>query len=506
MRSSLKLLKRYKRGVVVFILLLFAISLSFFLSTFPYLNFGYDFTIGFDSGKYIYDLKNKTSTSISSVSLWVEPGLNTNLLFIHSITNIDPAFIFKFILPLFVSAYFIIIVFLFTYRITKFYTAALFSSFYLASSTIFLNGTFDSFYRQIFGTIIFMAFFYFFDKFYRNKSLNLVSLLLLSILGAGIIMSHRAISLLFILSLVIPSIVYLRNKDYMNLGFIISIFLVSILISSVYWLTIAATNIQIVKDAIVMSTKGNTGGERVIKNLNRDDNQLLGYLMSIWSSFIPFLGIVYSISKKKWSSVLLFTLLLMIYIYIKATFSNRFLFNLEIFFSILAGYFIFQLSKIVRSKIYIVFLFITVILVNSALAYNISSNRVPYVPYETPSIKWVERNVTKDSSIIIAPDALSTILTSMGYKTSTYALPLEGDTQITKTEDFLAYGYKDLSLIKNELSSYQNVYVIFGEWNVSVPFARTDNTIPLDKWDSTGLADKLYEGDPYILRVYKIKI
>src|SRR5258705_12874694 len=125
-------LKQSKKQILVFIMLFLIVTLTIFLKIVPYLKNDYYYLIGFDSGKYVYDLKYKASTTLNSLDLWSEPGLNTNLTAFTSLTPIDPIIVYKYILPIFVSIFFILISYLFTKEISGSPIAGIFAAMYLS--------------------------------------------------------------------------------------------------------------------------------------------------------------------------------------------------------------------------------------------------------------------------------------------------------------------------------------------------------------------------------------
>jgi hypothetical protein len=489
----------------IFLALLSSVIIATYLKVFPYIQNHYDFLIGFDSGKYVYDLIYLTSTGTTNIDLWVEPGFNTFLASLNTSLAIDPIFLFQYILPLVISVYFCVIIYLLTKSIIKSTFESVLSTFFFATSPIFVNAFFDSYYRQLFATMIFMAFLYFINKTVIQKEISGKTIVLSALLGAGIIMSHRAISLLYILTIAICyCLFFIHNKKIVQKEFFLS-FLVALILSSVYWIFIVLPNLTILKDSVLLSLEGKSGGERIIKSLERSDNQIIGYLKSIGTSFLPFIGALFLLIKKRLYPFTYLVVLLIFYIFFRAIFANRFMLNLDLLFAVSSGVAIFFLNQ-KFNRLIVYFIAFSIIILNFLYSYDIAAKRIPYIPHKTASVTWVETNIPRDGTLIFAPDALSTILTSMGYRTTTYEFPLKGETQITKTEDFLIFGHQDLTIIDYDFSKFNNVYVIFGDWNIYNPFIRTNRTIPIAKWDNSQYAVKLYEGDAYIKRVYKIAL
>ncbi len=490
-----------------FILLLLSICIAFLLKELPYIVNNYPYLIGFDSGRYIYNLIHRTSTSINSIDIWTEPGLNTMLVSLNSVVQLPPAVIYKVIMPLVSSITFPIIVFLYTKKITKSNIAGAYSSLFIATSTIFLNSTFDSFYRQMYSTIIFMVFLYFLQLIFIENAFKFKHIILLAILGAGIIVSHRGITILYVGSLFILFVKLFIERKFRLLKYIVILGSISIMISSIYWLVILKDNLIVLKEAIINSTKKNSGGERIIKTLKRSDNQIQGYISSISTSFLPILGVILLTIKQKFNLLTLFTIFLIVYIYFKATFSNRFLFNLELFMVVAVGVVFHYMLKNFNRKILMI-LFSAIILLNLMDSINITYERKPYVIEETESTAWVKKNISLTNSIIFAPDALSTIFAQLGYTTAVNDFPIEIGSgkkdSATLAELFLTNGYKDVRLLK-DVHNYKFIYIVFGDWNITNPLPRAKHTIDISMWDKSKYFERLYTGDPLIRRVYLYK-
>jgi hypothetical protein len=503
----MNLISKYGEKSVVLTLLSLLIVLTAIFKILPYATFNYYYLIGFDSGKYVYDLKYHSSTDLSQLDLWSEPGLNINLTFFNSVANVDPIYVYKYFLPFFVSIFFIIMVYLFAKEITNSPFAGIYASIYLTISTVFLNSTFDSYYRQIFGSIIFMMFLFYAYKAYRNSNMSLKYAILLGTLGAGIIVSHRAITLLFFIILFILFILYTFNRKFSLYKYILVIMVSSLIMSSAYWLVILNQNLIVLKEAVFLSVGGKSGGNSTIKQLARNDNQLLGYLTTIPLSFLPFISLFYITLKKRIHILTSFIIIFLIYIYFKQIFANRFLFNLEILFSIIIGVYLYSLQKILNSKVFII---ISCLMLTFGIIFVINSSikRRPYLDNKTASIVWIENNIDPKKSIFFAPDALSTILTQAGYDTTLYKYPIvlgSGVDPITITEIAIVHSCEDPSLINGKFNKNIDVYIAFDKWNIFNPMPKTQEKIPLDKLDNCPLYEKIYTGDSYIQRIYKLR-
>jgi hypothetical protein len=496
-----------KSNIISTLIVFLFIVTNIFLRIFPYLFYEYDFLIGFDSGKYQSELVDKISVSPETVDLWVEPGLNTNLYALILLTNISASDIYRYVLPILFSITFVIMIFLISKRYSNTNIGYISSLVFFTTSPILLNSTFDSFYRQILASLLFMAFLYIVEPIYQSLKIQRSTILLLSIMGAGIIFTHRAISLLYVLSL---GVLFIRFFIYQRSGCfkIILIGFGSILLSLPYLLQILQENILVVRDTIQMSVQGTAGGERVIKTLSREDNQIVGYIKNYdLSAVFIILSVILSLYKRQIYFVTLIMLLLIVYILGKATFSNRYIFNLELIFVISIGFIFTYLGQVLQRKLVLLFL-IVYFLITCMTTIQISNTRKPYVPYRTESISWVENNINPNNSIIVAPAPLATIFTSMGYSTSIYEIPLkvgQKDQRIPQTEEILLYGHQDLRHLHNLTNTTDNVYIIFGEWYLYNPLSRIEQNISLSDWEQSSYFEKIYEGDGYIYRIYKLK-
>jgi hypothetical protein len=490
---------------LIYVLLSCAILLAVLLKLLPYLLNNYEFLIGFDSGMYEKHFEERISTSIDNIDIWVEPGLNTSLVSLNSLLNLSPQFYFKIFLPTFFSIYFVTSIFLIGRYYSKSSVGGIISAFYFASSVIFLNATFDSFYRQIYSTAIFLVFVYFLDKYFIRESSNWKVNTVLSILAAGIIMSHRAITLLLFLSLFITGLILLKQKNKAKLKKLILYMLAAVSLSSVYLIPILGPNLIIMSETVKNSLNHSATGDRVIKSLKREDNQLVGYFYSNIISFVPFIGVVYMTLKNKFKFIGIFTITLLIYIATKLSFSNRFIFNLEIIFSIFIGVTCSYLLKGRRKHIAVACIMLFLIF-NFLSTFNYSVQRKPYVPSSQGSLTWIKDNISKEDSLIIAPDAMSTILTQMGYKTALYEYKVKlgsGGADIgVLMENYLTDPNNNESFLDN-FRQYHNIYVATDYWNTIYPMQRANAPISTKIWDSNSTFKKIYTSKDYVLDIYK---
>ncbi len=489
-----------------YIILLVIYVYSIILRLYPYIINKYYFLVGFDSGRYVYELNNAISVNISSLDLWSEPGLNSTLFSIKVLSGIDGIVIYKYLVPAFCILWIIILVYKYILLITYNKNYALVGAILISNSIILSSAFFNNFYRQIFATCLYLTILYFFEKF-NNFKFNLKDISLLSILFSGVYIFHRGISLLLFLTILFIYIINYKKIDKKSLKNILLVFFLSFLLSSVYLVPIMKENIKVLIDTIIFSLRGNSGGATTIRTLSRTDNQITGYFFSIFSSIISFMGLVYLIKKNKGYVLNIGTVLLILYIYFKAVFSNRFVFNLDIFLIIYIGIGLYFLKdRIGNRTATVISLILIVVSINTGI--RSVNNERPYIPFKLDSTEWVIDNIEKNDSLIIAPDALSTIFTQMGYKTLIYELELklgQKDTRIEDTEKFLVTGYFEAKTMMPIITRYKNVYVIFGEWNLSNPMQRTGLKINLLNWEGSDDFQKLYDGDPYIFRVYKLK-
>lgn len=495
------------KKILIYLLLIISIFISIFLKTFPYFYYKYEFLIGFDSGRYTYELINKTSSSLENLNIWVEPGFNTNSVMINTYYPNDPSIYFKYILPIFISVSLITIIFLYTKKITKSNIAGIASALYLSTSLIFLNATFDSFNRQIFGTIILLILLYFIDRTIEIRNMSTREIILFALLGAGIIITHRAITLLFLIVLGLVFLNFLVKKNFVAIKKLIIIFFISLFLSSIYWVPITSQNITVLKEAFHSTANSKRSGERIIKETKREDNQIVGYITLIPTSVLVIVGLLYLFRNKNKEIITHFSLFLIAYVYLKITFSNRFLFNLDLVFAIIIGVGFYYLKSFYNKSL-LVLLFTLMLLLNWTTSFNNSLNRKPYADFKTTSFKWAESSLPEDA-LIFAPDALSTLFAQKNIKTSLNIYEVRigsGDKDGAEiTEDFLIFGHSDLSIVKKHFNNHKKIYVAFGQWHLTHPLPRAREMISLESWDNSPYFEKVYTGDALIYRIYKLK-
>jgi hypothetical protein len=496
------------KNVSVAIGIIISILIGVYLRISPYLINKYDFLIGFDSGKYVHDFIYGTSTSISSLDFWVEPGFNTVANSLNSLIHLQPFILFMYILPSFLVINFCLISFLLVRKLTDNSGYSVFAAFIAATSPVLLNGIFDSYYRQLFATIIFMAFLYFIINYVEGSLTPKYPALLFGLLGGGIIVTHRAITLLYGILLIV-CIAYAWKKNMLvDFKQLILSGIGALIFSAPYWIIIGASNLHVLTDAIHHSGSAKSGGNTTLKNVTRSDNQILAYFKNVFISIFAFLGILISI-KRRGRLYVSFVILIVVYIGLKLTFANRFLLNLDL---LLIPFIILAIAKISHSysKSLAYCLIVALLTLQVITAVKISQARRPYILENDSSTIWFEKNIARGDTLIVAPDSLSTILASLGYDTAIYALPTntknDPDAKTIATEDFLINGYKHGATeldIGNK--KYSHIYVVVNSWYMNSPQPHLGGVFPDSDWQTSHYAKIIYSSNKSISRVYELK-
>lgn len=482
-------------------------GLACFFRLWPYLRYHYTYLIGFDSGKYVSDLAKNVSTSPHSLDFWVEPGLNTSINSVRALVGGTPIIYFKYIIPIIVSVMFVLCAYSLTLRVAKSQRAALFAAVYASLSPILLNATFDSYYRQIFATIMLMMILWLLCYIDQKKKYTFEQLACLALLGSGIILTHRAITLLLGLVLGFEALRSLRNKSVIKFRHILQISAISALLATAYLVPILWGNILVLRDSIIASIRGNSGGNTTIRGTSRSSNQLVEFTRYLVMSFLPILGSIYLALKQFWRPLTLLMISLAAYIFFKANFANRFLLNLDLLLSTAAAIGVMALSRYLKKSVLLPLLFFAVVF-QAYTTFTIANTRMPYIPHDTAGTEWILKNVPTSSSMIVAPDATSTILTSRGYRTAIYSFKLElgePDQRIDRSNNILIHGYNNPSLLTRSFPNAKNFYVVINTWNLSNPLSSVVNqTIPLTLWKKSPYYHEVYSGDDYIYAVFKL--
>ena len=501
-----------KREYIIILGIVVILIFSLLGYSLPYLLNDYNFSIGFDSGINLY----KTITG--EKNFWDDPLFYTffselnNILGINELDNYIALPIFL-ILPLFLGTYLI------SFRLLKNRSYALLSVFIVGTSTIFIKGFYESYYKQIFASLVSIFLLYLLSKYKEKKITYILSPLLFSV----VFLSHKAIALMTLFFVL--AILFIKRKNFKEYIFnLIYFFLFSFVITSPYILKLIPKYLTTLYESFILTLKGvstitSVPREVVGRSLISDTGNINPFLdLIIYSPFFYLMGLMGALLIKKTNIKrnfgLIFTILLLtIWALLKANFANRFIWNLSIFLLILIPL---TIKKINTSRFIKVLIISMIILVLSINYVDYTLTRKPYIIDNIEGINFIEDNINKEGSLIIAPDYIQTSLAQKGYLVSQYYPPLNINLSTGKeidklgmvqSDDFLVSGHSNISLLYDyNLTSYE-IYVIFGEWDTTIILPRTslNSKIILADWDNSIYFEKIYEGKSEILRVYHLK-
>lgn len=513
-----------KFNKTLFLLILVGAFSTF--AIFPYFYEDNQFLIGFDSGSYsLESIKYLYSSDkiIESISLWNEPALFVTMLpLVHLTSSIKLSFIAIMWVYLFSLALF---VFAITRRLTKNEAVSYIAAILFLTSVMQLNSIYQFFLKQMVSTILLMSFIFILTKFNEKAIPDKRKFVLLLIISIGIIFSHRAISLLWLITIIILLAYEIRLRNYKEAKLFSLLAIAALVISLPYQLIIVKEQIIIATDFVTNSITSLLSGSLLRENVGdsltkgvKTVNPLVDYIF--YAKIIPLfglLGLVISIKSKlykKFPEIFILSIILVLFCLMKFTFSNRFILNLDVFLILLSALALINILSIPKKRLKIMFVFLLITLMIT-LSFNILSAKNSYIKQNLDGVEFISNNVTKNNSIIFAPDYIQVTLAQMGY----YGAQYEDNLQINlsdgsydwqalqKSDNFLIEGYNNLSIIEEYNLSNKEVYVIFGEWDVAhkLPRANSEQPINLTGWDESEYYERIYSGNKEIYRIYKLK-
>ncbi len=502
------------------------ILVIFLFALYPYIFHNYRFLIGFDAGAYQFEANrylNSSSKLIDTILIWDEPGLFVITSYLSNVlgVSIRDTFIVLILLSLLLLSFF---TFIFMRYLSESNVVALLSSFLVLTSSVQLGGLYKFFLKQIFAFLLFIIFILFLNKSFKEKN-RLSLFILLTILSSFILFTHRAISLLWILVILFHLALFIFKKNASKVKFILGFSILAVFLIFPYVYLTFNLQVKILYEYIINSLHSffyseglrDVVGDSLVRS-SGVDNPLVNYFISGSAYFVfGLLGLINIIADKKhekFYSMVFIMLLLSLIAGLKFGFGARFILNLDLFLIFFAGLYF---SKSLFNKpstftILSVFFLISLSITSMVL---FSSVKAPYLTRNLEGIEFIRQNILKENALIFAPDYLQTILAQEGYLVplnygrlnKAVGVGEENVLDLQESDDFLLYGYENLSLLtKFHLENF-HVYVIFGNWDIGKPLPRASSqeTLDLKKWDNSRLFKTLYRGSNEIYRIYELK-
>ena len=503
----------------IYLILIALFLLSLTIRTIPNLANSTDFEVGFDTGIYQFLTEKYASHETypylntypvlsenedTYFALLMEPGVFLLFGVISKITGIDGLSLYFVFLQIITTLIFSIIIFHISYKLFGNYKVALISIFLFAVSYFQFNSLNESFYKQLFATFLLLMSLVYYSKLKNEKSFYLI--ILISLLGSAIFIIHKGIFFLFFLLTLFLFIFSLYKKDKFVIKAIFSICLIFLLITSAYLINNFELNKRFFIDSVDKLYSTNDLGASPSKLKGLTIPPLLSYILEIsFLTIFAIQGFAYMKNKKKAYLFISFVSILLFLIITEFMFSKRFLYTFDIFVIIFssAGLFIF-LRRFNKKLIALTIFLVALILIISALDFQMSKK--PYIFRDDGGLKWLNDNVSKNESIIFAPDYIATSLKKYGFHVSIYddRLAGEGSDYFVNTELFLAEAHDNISLLyENNIS--EDVYVIWGNWDESNYLPITKKRISVNGYNSSQYFNLVYSGSNEIKKIYLIR-
>ncbi len=524
--------------VVLLLALAVIIVISCLIRVAPYLINGYYFEVGFDTGMY-----EDILTRFVEANSWdklpaypamhnleaytIEPGFFITGSFFTQFSGVEIREAFRYFFPILFGIQILLITFVLTRSYASNWTAGLIAVALAAVSYVQINAVNESYYKQLAGTILFLAIIWLLERNYRAEISKRESILIV-ILAGSIFAFHRAVFAVTLLLLFILFILRLFQSNHprkKELGFLI---LGSIAVSSIIWIPTFSFQLDSLLNMISASgdrigTLVSGGGQWVhggsIPDLFWDQHILVAYFIyNPLTVLLAGIGGYFGFREKRGRVIPVATLFLTLYVGLWLFFGNRFLLNLDILIVCLAAAGFVWLVKTIKNRtdrraiVYgSVALVSVVILANpmvSMLFYQ--ADKEPYITQNIEGVKWMQENIDKSSSVIFAPDYLSADLLQLDFTMAIWDYDLSvNDTHPKFTNaEFIVEAPQNRSYLSHFLNTYEKfdsngIYVLWGEWDLDRPLVANAEKIPVDDYKNSPYFELEYSGHDEILSIYR---
>ena len=133
----------------------------------------------------------------------------------------------------------------------------------------------------------------------------------------------------------------------------------------------------------------------------------------------------------------------------------------------------------------------------------------PYITKNVEGVEWISENIPKDNSIIFAPDYISVILKSKGYRMAIYDDTLSENNLLPVyiAEKFMVRAPNDTVFLKEFFNKHKNlknldIYVVWGAWDEGHPLPATKFIIPKEDYLKSEYFEEVYKGKHEIYKIY----
>lgn len=531
---------RCKYLILIFIIFLICI-LSALIRILPYVVNNYEFEVGFDTGTYerllgFYDSSESwkvlpaypdVPTAYTYYTTWMEAGFFVTLSISNGIINADVHWLFRYYLPVIVGIMTVLIAYVAGRNLSRSDLCGWISASLVAISYIQINAIDESYYRQIFATLVLIMSLVYLDRYIENKRPK--DLALFTLLASGTVAYHLPVTMLAAFAYIFLFAFFIRRREKKSVRHIAISAVAAIILSSPAWapktghlvdLFIGAVSGSIWRASTLPSGEGLWSGGGAIPSLFWDYPHILIGYSYIFSTIIIFsiLGYIALRQERRLHySIPLLPIILWIYIGLWFYFGNRFILNLDILLCIIAPLGIIYILKHLPRKCRkrtanLVTVILCAILIVPVAAVSVESQmeKTPYITENIEAIEWMKGNISTENSVIFAPDYLSADLIQLGYLMAIWDFSLtDNDTHPMEiAEEFMLNAPSNLSYVEHFFEEHpayreREIYVLWGTWDLDRPLVVTKKLIPADDYAVSPYFECVYYGYAEILYIYK---
>jgi len=530
------------RSISVYIFaLILIILISFLIRAIPYFTTNHVFEIGFDTGTYerlfsFYQSSERWNLLPAYPDFppayiyymkWMEPGFFVTLSASNGIINADIHWLFRFYLPAFVGAITVLIAFVAGKNLSRSYLGGWISASLAAVSYIQINAIDESYYRQIFATLIFIMSLVYIDRYIETR--NRKDLALFTFLASGTVAYHLPVTMLAAFVYLFLFTFFIRRRERESVKNIAASAMSAVVLSSPAWapksehlfdLFINAVSGSISRASTLPSGEGLWSGGGAIPSLFWGFPHILIGYSYIFPALVIFSVVGYIALRQERRlhyAIPLLSIVLWIYIGLWFFFGNRFILNLDILLCIIAPVGVIYIIKCLARRfskrtVNAVAVILCAVLIVPIAAVSVESQmeKTPYITENLEAIEWMEGNISTENSVIFAPDYLSADLIQLGYLMAIWDFSLtDNDTHPMRVaEEFMLNAPSNLSYIEHFFDEHpvyreKEIYVLWGTWDLDRPLVATKKLIPVDDYATSPYFECVYHGYAEILDIYR---
>ena len=523
-------------------LALLMVTISVSLRVSPYFMRQLNFEVGFDTGVYenfmaYYQASESWRGSLPAYPIlspkdqgfvsMMEPAFFVETGFILRTIDIDMHIFFRYYLPVLVCLLTLPIVYVLGKRLADNYLVGFAAAALFGISNLQIEAVNESYYKQIISMVVWFGAIYGFDRYLRGLDRRYFYP---SVLAAGsLFFYHRPASMMLFLLMLVLLIGYVATKNKTAAVSVLKFSAFSVIVSLpailprleielYYGYSFLSGTLR--RIGLLGTGQGRIdGGGAIPAVLQGFDHVLFGYVLVFAPLVLLTTYACYDLwRKKKGSTFIVLFAMLFAYVGLWFYFGNRIIFELDLLVSVLAGYGLVLIARVligtggdVRTRRTIVIAALVSVLVTVAsLALVYQSNKLPYIVNNLDGVNWINENVDTSNSIIFAPAYLSSNFIQKGYRVATwdYTLTFGQERPEIAAEEFILEAPSNLSYLESFFDSHPDylsldVLVLWGDRDLQEPLPRSGKFIPFDEYDRSTWFELSYEGRHEILSVYR---